>query len=168
MSNDTKNRSQFLDIYGKYSDELFRYSFFKTGNREISLEIVQEVFMKVWNAFQKQEHPDNIKAFLYTSVRNAITDWYRKKKPVSLDVLQEVGFDVETEEASYSDKFDIEKILEKANDLEEMYREIIILRFVNDLSVKEIARLLNERENNISVRIHRAVDKLKKTYEQQK
>ena len=123
--------------------------------------------MKVWNSFQKEEHPDNVKAFLYTSVRNAITDWYRKKKPVSLDGLQELGFDAEVEEASYSDKFDVEKILEKANDLEEMYREIIILRFVNDLSVKEIAKLLNERENNISVRIHRAVDKLKKQYNTQ-
>src|SRR5690606_27950240 len=130
MSNDNKKRSQFLDIYGKYSDELFRYSFFKTGNRDLSLEIVQEVFMKIWSAMQKDEMPDNIKAFLYTSVRNAVTDWYRKKKPVSLDGLQEVGFDVETEEASYSDRFDVEKILEKAEDLEEMYREIIILRFV--------------------------------------
>jgi RNA polymerase sigma-70 factor (ECF subfamily) len=120
--------------------------------------------MKIWSVMQKGEHPDNIKAFLYTSVRNAVTDWYRKKKPLSLDGLQEVGFDVEVQEESYADKFDVEKLLEKNNDLEEMYREIIILRFVNDLSVKEIAKLLNERENNISVRIHRAVDKLKKSY----
>jgi len=164
MSNDTQNRSQFLDIYKKHSDELFRYSFFKTANRDISLEIVQEVFMKVWSAFDRGEYPDNVKAFLYTSVRNAITDWYRKKKPLSLDGLMEVGFDAKAEEVSYSDKFDVEKIIEKANDLEEMYREIIILRFVNDLSIKEIAKLLNERENNISVRIHRAIDKLKKQY----
>ena len=164
MSNEKEHNKQFLDLYGKHSDELFRYCFFKTGSRDQSLEIVQEVFMKTWIGMEKGTVMDNPKAFLYAATRNAVTDWYRKKKPLSLDGLQEIGFDAPAEEVSYSDKFDVEKILEKTNDLEEMYREIIILRFVNDLSVKEIAKLLNERENNISVRIHRAIDKLKKQY----
>ncbi len=165
MSNEKDNKKQFLDLYEKYSDDLFRYCFFKTGLREQSLEIVQEVFMKAWVSMQNGQIFENPKAFLYAAVRNAITDWYRKKKALSLDELQEVGFDATYETVGRStDRLEAERILEKTAKLEEKYREVIILRFVNDLSVTEIAEMLGEKENNISVRLHRALEKLRKIY----
>lgn len=165
MSTDKKNRKQFLDLYGEHADELFRYSFFKTGHREVALELIQETFTKFWVALQEGGQYDNPKAFLYASVRNSIIDWYRKKKPVSLDELQDTGFDVSFDSRNKNiDRLEAERILKQAYKLEEPYREIIILRFVNDLSVAEIAKLLGEKENNISVRIHRAIEKLKKIY----
>lgn len=165
MSNEKEQKRQFLDLYEKHSDELFRYCFFKTGSREQSLEIVQEIFMKVWMSLQNGMVMDNPKAFVYASTRNAITDWYRKKKPVSLDEMSEEGFDATYEvEGKSFDKLEAERILEKTAKLEEKYREVIILRFVNDLSVTEIAELLGEKENNVSVRLHRALEKLRKIY----
>lgn len=165
MSNEKEYKKEFLTLYEKHSDELFRYCFFKTGGREQSLEIVQEVFMKTWVTMQKGTIMDNPKAFLYASTRNSITDWYRKKKPVSLDAMSEEGFDAPYEtNVRVTDRVDTERILAKTGELEEKYREIIILRFVNDLSVTEIAALLNEKENNISVRLHRAIEKLRKIY----
>jgi len=165
MSNEKDIKKHFLALYEQYSDQLFRYCFFKTSNREQSLEIVQEVFMKAWVSMQNGMVMDNSKAFLYAATRNAITDWYRKKKPVSLDEMSDVGFDApyETHGTSY-DKLEAERILEKTANLEEKYREVIVLRFVNDLSVTEIAELLGEKENNVSVRIHRALEKLRKLY----
>ncbi len=68
MSNEKENREQFLELYEKHADELFRYCFFKTGLREISLEIVQETFMKTWVSMEKGDHFDNPKAFLYAAV----------------------------------------------------------------------------------------------------
>jgi RNA polymerase sigma-70 factor (ECF subfamily) len=165
MTNEKEQKKQFLSLYEKHSDELFRYCFFKTGSREQSLEIVQEIFMKTWVGMQKGNVMDNAKAFLYASTRNAITDWYRKKKPVSLDELHEYGFDAPFEnQPEETDRVEVERIIEKAQKLEEKYREVIILRFVNDLSVTEIAEMLGESENNISVRIHRALEKLRKIY----
>lgn len=154
-----------MEVYEKHADELFRYSFFKTGEREQSLEIVQEVFMKAWAGMQRGMVMDNPKAFLYASTRNAVTDWYRKKKAISLDELHEAGFDAEHETNGNSfDGLEAERILAKTGLLEDKYREVIILRFVNDLTVTEIAELLDEKENNISVRIHRALEKLRKIY----
>lgn len=165
MSNEKEQKKHFLSLYEKHSDELFRYSFFKTGSREQSLEIVQEVFLKVWVSLQNGTIMDNPKAFLYAATRNAITDWYRRKKPISLDDLHEIGFDAPMEEeARNTDRLEAERILEKAAKLEDKYREVIVLRFVNDLSVTEIAELLGEKENNISVRLHRALEKLRKIY----
>jgi len=165
MSNEKEHNKQFLDLYGKHSDELFRYCFFKTGSRDQSLEIVQEVFMKTWIGMEKGTVMDNPKAFLYAATRNAVTDWYRKKKPVSLDEMHEAGFDTSKEEEGNSfDNLEAERIISMASKLEEKYREVIILRFVNDLSVNEIAQMLGEKENNVSVRIHRALEKLRKLY----
>jgi len=166
MSNEKEQREQFLDSYEKYADELFRYCFFKTGLRDTALEIVQETYLKVWVLMERGKVFDNPRAFLYTSVRNSVTDWYRKKKTVSLDALNEEGFDAsdETAKISPTDRLEVERIIEKSAKLEEKYREVIILRFVNDLSVTEIAALLGEKENNISVRLHRAIEKLRKIY----
>ncbi len=166
MSKDKENTRLFLKWYEEYSDGLFRYCFFKIGDREHSLEIIQDVFARLWQTIQKGNILDNPKAFLYTSARNSVIDWYRKKKPVSLDALDEVGFEVPSSDYSSvdMDKMEASRVIKKADELEEMYREVIILRFVNDLSVAEIAELLGEKENNISVRIHRALDKLKKLY----
>jgi RNA polymerase sigma-70 factor (ECF subfamily) len=165
MTNEKEQKRQFLSVYEKHSDELFRYCFFKTSSRDQSLEIVQEIFMKAWISMQNGMIMDNPKAFLYAATRNAVTDWYRKKKPVSLDELSDVGFDAPAEsEGRDTDRLEVERILEKAGKLEDKYREVIILRFVNDLSVAEIAELLGEKENNVSVRIHRALEKLRKIY----
>lgn len=165
MSNEKEYKKMFLDLYEKHSNELFRYCFFKTGGREQSLEIVQEVFMKTWVSMQNGGIFDNPKAFLYAATRNAVTDWYRKKKAVSLDELSEAGFDATYEtEGNNFDKLEVERIIDKAGKLEEKYREVIILKFVNDLSVTEIAEMLGESENNISVRIHRGLEKLRKIY----
>jgi RNA polymerase sigma-70 factor (ECF subfamily) len=165
MSNDNENKGQFLDLYERYSDELFRYCFFKTGNREQSLEMIQDVFMKFWSASQKGMHPENPKAFLYASVRNGVTDWYRKKKPVSLDEMDELGFEVAFDMGlSDIDRLEAERIIKRADKLEDKYREVIVLRFVNDLSIAEIAELVGEKENNVSVRLHRALEKLRIIY----
>ncbi|MFA6297410.1 MAG: sigma-70 family RNA polymerase sigma factor [Candidatus Paceibacterota bacterium] len=169
MSKDKENTEHFLKLYKDHSDELFRYCFFKTGNRELAVEITQEVFTKMWSSTQKGNVLDNAKAFLYASARNSVTDWYRKKKMVSLDELDEAGFDSPYEPTHRPvDLLEVERILEKAGQLEEKYQEVIILRFVNDLSITEIALLLKEKENNISVRIHRALEKLRKLYTHEK
>ncbi len=165
MTSEKAQKAEFLTLYEKHADELFRYCYFKTSNREQSLEIVQEVFMKAWITITKETVMENPRAFLYAATRNAITDWYRKKKVVSLDDLHDVGFDAPVEHSGHhTDRVEVERILEKTSKLEEKYREVIILRFVNDLSVTEIAELLKETENNISVRLHRALEKLRKLY----
>ncbi len=160
-----EQKKQFLEWYEEYADDLFRYCIFKTGDRESALEIVQNVFVRLWQTLQKGQDLDNARAFLYASARNSVIDGYRKKKAVSLDALDEAGFEAPSEPGmSETDKIDASRILKIAESLEEKYREVIILRFVNDLSVTEIAELLGEKENNISVRIHRALDQLKKRY----
>ncbi len=58
--------------------------------------------------------------------------------------------------------FDSEQAVELIKKLDEKYRDVLMLRYVDEMSVKEIAEIVGESENNVSVRIHRGLDKLEK------
>ncbi len=58
-------------------------------------------------------------------------------------------------------KLDAAKVIESIHTLPETYSSIIVMRYVNDLSVKDIAQIVNETENVVSVRIHRGLSKLR-------
>ena len=93
---------------------------------------------------------------------NLIIDEYRKKKSISLEMLQEKsGFD----KAANDDKrtlisTEIDTILVHINKLDEKYREVILMRYINDFSPKEIAEILGQSENAVSVRINRGIKKV--------
>lgn len=162
MKTNDKNKDAFLEVYDAHSDGLFRYALYKTSNRELALDLTQDSFTKVWEYLQDGKDIDNLKAFLYRTLSNMIIDSYRKKKSESLDKLMEDGFDHgHDERGDFEDALMGESLWRHVNTLEDKYKEVITLRYMNDLSIKEIAQTLNESENNISVRIHRALDKIK-------
>jgi RNA polymerase sigma-70 factor (ECF subfamily) len=165
MSTKDKKKA-FLELYEGHSDSLFRYCFFKISDREKSIDIVQDSFTKLWGYLQTDEKIENNRAFLFKIANNLIIDWYRKRKSSSLDDLVEQGFEFEDEEPGQSaDRLsDAKRAMEKLNMLEPSYREVLLLRYSENLSVTEIAETLGEKENTVSVRIHRAIDKLQKIF----
>ena len=107
--------------------------------------------------------PDkNEKSFLYTTARHLIIDEYRKKKCLSLDQLVASGFEVASsgEQEIYT-HIDGTRLLKEIDKLPKVYNKIITMRYVNDCSVRDIAKALKNTENNISVKIHRGVGKLR-------
>jgi RNA polymerase sigma-70 factor (ECF subfamily) len=103
---------------------------------------------------------DKIKVFICAN--HLVVDSYRKKKSESLDSLLENGFDPTHDEKPIQDmRDDTETANALLNTLEGKHKEVIVLRYIEELSVKEIAKIMNESENTTSVRIHRALEKLK-------
>lgn len=157
-----KQKQYLAQAYEEYSDAIFRYCLFKISDREKALDLVQETFARVWQYLMHGNEIDNIKTFLYTTARNLIIDEYRKKKTYSLDTLLDQGIEphIDIEESLYT-ALDIARVMEFVQELPENYSSIIVMRYVNDLSVKEIAQIVNESENVVSVRIHRGLSKLR-------
>ena len=83
----------FIKSYDNHSDELFRFAYFRIRNRDLAKDLVQESFIRVWNYIADGKEIENFRAFLYRTLRNIIVDESRKKKPISLDALQDEGFD---------------------------------------------------------------------------
>lgn len=152
----------FLEAYDKHMDAIFRFCYFKLSHKEKAEEIAQESFMKTWEYLIQGKKIENIRAFVYRVAKNSIIDYYRKKKELSLDELHEQGFDVSREEHGRLENIiDGNQAMEAIQKLNEKYREVVFLRYVNDASVKEIAQIVGETENAVSVRIHRGLKQLK-------
>lgn len=152
----------FTEWYTSLSDPLFRYCYFRIYDRERSVEIVQEAFARIWKELVKGTEIQNGRALLYRIVRNLIIDDSRKKKSLSLETLHEMGFEPsEDPSEAQVDLIDAKQILQKLDLLDEAYREVLLLRYVDQLKPKEIAEVLGESSNVISVRIYRGLKQLR-------
>lgn len=141
------------------------HAFFKTHDHQIGEDLVQDTFMKTWTYLARGGKIDMMKAFLYHVLNNLIIDQYRKKKTTSLDVLLEKGF-----EPSIDDFISLFNILDGKvailliSKLPKPYRQVIHMRYVKDLTLKEISVLTGKSKNTVAVQIHRGLTKLKVLY----
>lgn len=152
---------KLLVAYDAYADAIFRHCYFKTGERELAQDMTQDVFLKAWSYMQHQHSILNMRAFLYRLADNLVIDWYRKRKPQSLDVLLDAGFEPVETDSKIEEQAEVAHSLAKLRELGADDQKLITLRFVEDLSPGEIAEVLGESENTVSVRIHRAVKRLR-------
>lgn len=154
----------FLEAYDKHSDEIFRHVFFRVHDRDRAKDLVQETFTRTWEYLRSGKEVEYIRAFLYRVANNLVIDHSRVSgRTTSLEMALEEGmqFGDETEVESHEFSADARMLVKYIDELEPMYREVIILRYLQDLSVKDIAHQLGEKETNVSVRIHRAIEKLR-------
>lgn len=162
------DRKAFIKAYDLYIDQLYRFIYFKVGNREEAEDLCSAVFLKTWHYVLEnslKEHK-TLKSLLYKIARNLIIDYYRKNKNkeiISLD--SDSGAEIIDQKSNAAKimelKTDILVLETKLPELKDEYREIIILRFVNELSIKEIAEILDKTKGNIRVLIFRALKALK-------
>lgn len=159
------SQAEFLKLYDASADALLRHCYFKTHDRELAKDLAQEAYLRTWRVIASGREVPNPAAFLYRTANNLIIDHYRRKKSLSLDELSEAsGFDPEgegSEEVEAAAR--AREAVEALEALEEPYRETMLLRYQTGLAVAEIAQMLEETENTISVRIHRALAKLRTT-----
>lgn len=155
---------EFIKAYDQFSDAIFRHCVFRVSDREKAKDIAQGTFVRLWDYMSQGKEIDNMRAFLYRITNNLIIDEYRKKKDISLDRMRDdEGFDIGTEsmrDIETKDEHGRARALLEC--LPDKYREALVMRHIDGLSVKDIAHLTHESENVISVRIHRAIEKLQR------
>jgi len=162
--------ADFLAAYDQHSDALFRHVLLRARDREAATDIVQETFSRAWLYMSQGKEIEYMRAFLYRVANNLIVDASRKKRSSSLDrMMEEDGFEVKDE--SIKDPAEVPQSREAMamlKSLDEMYRTAITMRFINEMSPKEIAHELGVSENVVSVRIHRGIARLTKLMDQAK
>ena len=152
-------QKQFAKLYDKYIEKIYRFIFLKVNSQEIAEDLTSEVFTRGWESF-KQEKCDikNPQAFLYQIARNLVVDHYRQKgqaQLISVDAVPLIeGIDLEEKIIQKSEVNDVKAALAHIN---EDYKEIIIWYYLDELSVPEIAKILNKSEEAVRVQIHRAL-----------
>lgn len=169
------HEERFLKAFDEYSDALFRHASLRIQSREKSIDLVHDAFTKVWSYVQRGHVIDSFRPFLYKVLNNLIIDEYRKHREVSLDaLLEQDGVDEgsfpelsESSVEALAATIDGRQAFVLLETLPDEYREVLILRFVDQLGPREISELIEETENTISVRIHRGLKLLRTIMEKE-
>jgi RNA polymerase sigma factor (sigma-70 family) len=163
---DRNVKAEFTKVFEEESDALFRFAYSRTSDRELAIEISQESFTRLWQKFVLEGEVPNPRAFLYVVARHLIIDWYRRKKSSSLEALSE-NRDKPLDPRDDSPQIQMElssdagRVLELFDKLGKGYRDIMFMRFVEDLQPREIAERLGLTANAVSVRISKGLTALK-------
>jgi RNA polymerase sigma-70 factor (ECF subfamily) len=162
------NAESFGEIYDIFVERIYRYIYLKVNNKEEAEDLTQQVFTKAWEALpQFKFYKNPFSSWLYSIARNLIIDFYRKKKPDfsldgenALDVVDNLDL-VE----QFAIQEEVQRVLEFINQLPSEQKDLLLLRFVDDLSYDEIAAIMNKSPLTLRVIQHRALKRLKEIME---
>ncbi len=154
---------QFSKLYDKYIKKIYNFIYFKTHHQETAEDLTSTTFLKALENINKYNpKKGSFTSWIYQIARNNVIDFYRSQK-ITTDI--EDAFDL-------SDKIDIatdtdtnlklqkvKKYLKKLNSTE---REVVVLKLWQDLSHKEIAKIIGKNEKNSKVILSRALKKIRK------
>lgn len=159
------NEKYFLSAYEKHADAIYRHCYFRVYNKELAEDLTQETFIKTWKYIAEGKEIKNIKAFLYKTAVNLIIDNSRKKKPVFLEDIGEKekapSIRLNSMEQKIFNSYEGKEIIKILEELGGGYKQVIIMRYIDDLRPKEIAAILGESSNAVSVRINQGLKKLR-------
>lgn len=168
MQGNQGQQEEFLRAYDAHADAIFRHCYYRVYDRERARELMQECFMRAWQYAADGKQIDNLKAFLYRVANNLVIDESRRKKSSSLDALVEERGDEPLDLPQVRDdgmaperNAEAGIMLQNLEKLESKYRDVIRMRFIDDLTPREIAAIVGESENVVSVRIHRGIKQLR-------
>jgi len=159
------NSSAFGELFDHYQPMIYRFIAVKVSRREEAEDLTHQVFMSAWQKIKSYQHRGfPFSSWLYQIARNQVVDHYRaRKNETSIDAIDPEHFAVTASaEFALPMKLQMETVREAMHQLKPDYEDIIILRFIEDISLKECAAILKKTEGAIKLMQHRAMNELKK------
>lgn len=157
--------SAFGTLYDHYHPMIYRFVVVKVGRREEAEDIVHQVFLAAWQNIRSYEHRGYpFSSWLYQIARNQVIDHYRaKKNETSIDNVDPEYFaSTAVAELTLPTKLEMESVHQAIQQLKPDYQDVIIMRFIEDVSLKETATALGKSEGAIKLMQHRAIKELQK------
>jgi len=154
----------------QYQHRLLRYLLFLTGRRETAEDLFQETWMRVLLRGAQYNGKARFDTWLFTIARNLVIDLSRKRIMASLDEMSESGederpFEIAIDGPSPLDQFrsreDSAEVAEVLLKLEPNYREVLVLRFHEEMSLEEIASVTRAPLSTVKSRLYRGLAALK-------
>jgi RNA polymerase sigma-70 factor (ECF subfamily) len=161
------------ELIVRYQHRLLRYLLYLTSDREMAEDLFQEVWMRVLVRGAQFNGNARFDTWLFTIARNLVIDQRRKRTMSSLDEMVEghseddrpMSFEVADGEPTPFDRFsnleDRERIAGALLELDTLYREVLVLRFHEDLSLEEIAKVTRAPLSTVKSRLYRGMAAIK-------
>jgi RNA polymerase sigma-70 factor (ECF subfamily) len=153
------DQSKFSLLYQHYFEQIYYFLLAKIRNEADAEDLTAMSFAKALNNLKKYKE-GNFRAWLYRIANNTFLDFVRKENRISHDEDQMMNLE-DTKSEDVSEVVDrsimMEKVKEAMKTLPDKYQTVLSLKYFSDMSNGEIAEMLECRENNVAVQIHRGV-----------
>ena len=157
-------KEQFGQIYDQYIEKIYRFVYLKVNSQEIAEDITSKVFLNGWESYSKNPAILNMNAFLYRIARNAVTDYYRESSRTKLVPVENVAEFIDPKVNIHDTvvlSSDIEEIKSAISKLKKDHQDVIILHYLEDMSIQEISQVLEKTPVSVRVTLHRGLKALK-------
>ncbi|MDX9880849.1 MAG: sigma-70 family RNA polymerase sigma factor [Prolixibacteraceae bacterium] len=154
------------EIFQDQYNELYFYGLKLVPLAELVKDTIQDVFANIWNRRQKMNEINNIKAYLFISIRHELlhrVEKLRKQSPLSDNLTEPFDFSVEDflvreETGSKTTRL----LVQSLKKLTERQREVILLRFNHELEFQEIAQVMGMNIQSVRNLLFRAIENIRK------
>lgn len=157
-------REALAAIYDEYHPLIYRYVYRRVGEVETARDLAAGVFQRMLLAFEAARGPDrHLRAWLYRSAHNAVVDYYRRQEHRQHLPLKEDLIDGEASPAREAERqMTAERIRQALVTLTPEQQQVIVLKFLEGLSNKEVAAILGKTEGAVKSLQHRALAALER------
>ncbi len=157
---------QFEKYYDQFKHKIYNYLYYRSGrNAELAEDLTSEVFMKAFEKFHTYKPDSSFQSWIYAIAHNHLIDFFRKNKPTAdIEPLENVlKSDADVTDVTQK-RFAKEQIAEMIQILSPDERDMLLMRYHQDMSTKEIAEIVDKPDSTVRVTIHRSFAKLKKQF----
>lgn len=159
-----KDPDAFAELYDTYIEQIYRFVYLKVNNTADAEDLCSDIFLKTWEVLSKKKVNEitHFRGFLYTIARNCIIDLYRQRAKQNERPIEEgEHISDQTDIDAHIDAKEEKKILlAQIQRLKQEYQEVIVLRYIDEYSISEIAEIMGKKKVNVRVLLHRATKKL--------
>jgi RNA polymerase sigma-70 factor (ECF subfamily) len=154
----------------QYQYRLFRYLVYITGNKERAEDFFQETWIRVLERGHQYDGKSKFEAWLYAIARHLVIDWQRSKKAQSLDTLTDPEREHPMQFADERDLSPLQQVLSQESEqnvhaslekIPAIYREVLVLRFHEELQLEEMAGVLSIPVSTVKSRLYRGLGALR-------
>lgn len=157
------NRQAFLEIYDRHFKRIYDYAYYRTMNQAEAEEITSQTFLAALESIERFEYRNiPVIVWLYRIASNTIIDYYRKSgQTVELNEEQTAAGENSQPEVVFLGNSEKKQLLEHLKTLPPVQEQAIILRYIQNLSYKEIAQILDKSEGAVKQLLHRGLSALR-------
>lgn len=163
------NDEAFAVLYDYYFSKIYGYLFKRTGNHEVTEDLVSDTFLKVFSNLKKYEHQGHtFGAWVYKIATNNLIDYYRKagrKQEVNIEEVRELSDNKPGPGELVQGSENREEVKMVLGKLTSRYQEVLHLKYFAEMRSNEIAETLGISANNTRVLTYRALKNFQKIYE---
>jgi RNA polymerase sigma-70 factor (ECF subfamily) len=165
-------KSAFDQLVNMFQGDIFRMVYYRTRSQMDAEDITQDVFVQAYKNISRLNSPEQFRSWLFSIAVNRVRDFHRKNKFRALFGLYTEGEEDRESPAGRNDDDDaLDTITKKdfwkqvgglLDKLSKMEREVFMLRFMDDLGIREIAETLKKQESTVKTHLYRALEKFRR------